>query len=169
MAEIRLRVPDRLAAVFKDYAAKRGGKSKAVQKLIRDALSAGSPAVAERVPRCAEEGDSRGIMVKLDRKDFVELDRHVELTGMLRSEWIRSCLRRRLFSANQFNRYDRARLRQIVVELRQLRLSVSRAGKAFDSEQARRSVVDAIGRIEKELAAALRENRSYWQTDQSGP
>lgn len=171
MAMFTVRVPDDIAHGFDAAAARHGGRSAALRRLIAAAAGPASrPALESPGLRTTR------LMVRLAPADAAGVDREAAAMGLRRAAWVAALVRRRVRDRPTFSRSDELSLIAIQTELRRIGVNVNQIARALNTAVVEGGVLDLelayLDDLRAEIRAhmtALREafegNLAYWEVE----
>ena len=149
MAHFTVRLPDQLAASFDALAADKGGRSRALRRLMERWLATHGAQVPP-TSEGGERGKSDKLTLRLKSAELLALDELSAAAGLRRTEWASACLRMRLLEKPSFDRREtlalvetRQELARISANLRELVRSVREGDTPIDE------LSDALSQVER--------------------
>lgn len=171
MTMFTVRVPDEIADGFDAAAARHGGRSALLRRLI--ATAAGS----ESQPALESPGlRTTRLMVRLAPADAAGVDRESALLGLRRAAWVAALVHRRVRGRPTFSRSDELSLIAIQTDLRRIGVNVNQIARAMNVAAGAGEVLDLelayLDDLRAEIRAhmtGLREafegNLAYWEVE----
>lgn len=168
MAMFTVRVPDEIAEGFDAAAARHGGRSAALRRLIASAAGPASrPALETPGLRTTR------LMVRLAPNDAAGVDREAAAMGLRRAAWVAALVRRRVRGRPTFSRSDELSLIAIQTELRRIGVNVNQIARALNTAVMEGGVLDLEIAQLAAFAAEIRDhlggldevfagNLAYW-------
>lgn len=167
-----VRVPDEMALRFDDSAARLGGRSVLLRRLI--ATTAGAAEQAE-VPQRPRPSAAR-VMVRLSAPDVAAVDLEARLMGMRRAGWIAALVRRRVRGRPTLARSEELAVFAIQAELRRVGVNINQIARALNTAVLEGRVLELelaeVQALGKEIRAhigavgeAFAGNLAYWDVE----
>jgi len=173
MARLNLRLDDDLAKRFAIVAARYGGVSEALRRMIASACNE-----PNTLPEVQRSGGKYRVEIKLSDEDAARFEAAVDDRGLRRTDWIVALIQTRLNGAPVPPRDQRQKLTDIRIQLQGIAKNVNQVVKAFhvaNMEESRLEVGREVARLASmaesvnEQVAAIREairgDLSYWEGD----
>ena len=169
MDRLTVRLTPDLLRRFDAAAARQGGRSRLLRRLIESAADAALPAVPGGPPR----GAGLKLTVRLAPEDLAALDAVARETGLSRTQWTVALIRRRLHDRPQLAAPDATAFIGVQRELRRIGVNVNQIARALNTAVLEGKVLDLeIVQLEafaveirahlSGLQAAFRGNLDYW-------
>ncbi|MBU1376144.1 MAG: MobC family plasmid mobilization relaxosome protein [Alphaproteobacteria bacterium] len=169
MAVLSVRVPDDLAERFDSAAAKTGGRSALLHRLVREA--------AAKAPRGAPTAfparDAMRLMVRLASADAAYVAAEAAAMALPRAAWVAALVRRHAAGAPRFSRPGELALIATHGEVRRIGVNVNQIARALNTAVLEGRVLDtelsSLDDLRRELrdhmeglGEAFRGNLAYW-------
>ncbi len=170
MAFLGFHVDDALSEKLAAMAAREGGKSALMRRLVEQAVGNGKAPVQGRLAT----GASRKVTIRLSESELHLLATIAAQRGMNRTQWIASLVRAWIGSPVQQTHDERQALRAVARELNRIGGNVNQIAHATNLDRliglsvkidaaAIREASACIERALGELRAALKRNADYWE------
>jgi len=169
MDRLTVRLSPDLLRRFDAAAARQGGRSRLLRRLIESAADAALPAASGAPPR----GAGVKLTVRLAPEDLAVLDAVSGAAGLSRTQWTVALIRRRLHDRPQLAAPEANAFIGVQRELRRIGVNVNQIARALNTAVMEGKVLDLeIAQLEtfaveirahlSGLQAAFRGNLDYW-------
>ena len=169
MDRLTLRLSPDLIRRFDAAAARQGGRSRLLRRLMEGAAQASLPAPTEAPPAPC----SGKLTLRLGEADLHLLGAEAAAMGLLRTQWSVALIRRRLHDRPQFSRPEALALIEVRRELRRIGVNVNQIARALNTAVMDGAVLDLemaqLGAFQAEISAwvdalgeAFEGNLAYW-------
>ncbi|MGK2255250.1 MAG: hypothetical protein ACI8Y6_000541 [Brevundimonas sp.] len=169
MDRITVRLPPDLTRRFDAAAVSRGGRSRLLRSLIERAAQAALPEPITPPSR----GVGLKLTLRLRAEDMARLETEAGRSGLSRTQWSVSLIRRRLHNRPQMTPAERVDLLEVRRELRRIGININQIARALNTAVMEGVVLDLevvqLAAFQSELAAwvtaigeGFRGNLSYW-------
>lgn len=169
MNRFTVRLPPDLAARFDAAAARRGGRSRLLRSLIEGAADAALPQAGggASAPRSAK------LTLRLTGEDLAALERAAADSGLSRTQWCASLIRRAVHDRPQWRPAEAWALIDLQRELRRIGVNINQIARALNTAVLEGAVLELeavqMAAFAEEIRAhleavrdAARGNLDYW-------